>query len=212
MLATVKAAPSADSSDTSLPRRITLLITGWALIAIGISGILHANLGAGPFDVLNTALASRLNIAVGTASWITISGVLVLAMCIGARPGIATFAGAFVIGQGVNTLLPYMPQPSAVLVRSMMLASALLVLCVGISLVLLSNLGGGAIDLLMLALHRRGLPIVAARLAIEVTAASVGYLLGGSAGIGTVIIAFCVGPAIQRSLRWLTPAVAPFVA
>lgn len=200
------------STSASLPRRITLLITGWSLIALAIPAILHSNLGAGPFDVFNTAIASHLDIAVGTASWITVSGVLLLAMCLGARPGVATFAGAFVIGQGVNTLLPYMPQPSAFLLRAVMLAAALVVLCVGISLVVLSNLGGGSIDLLMLALHRRGLPLVAARLAIEVTAGTVGYLLGGSAGIGTFVIAICIGPALQRALRFGAPLVAAFVA
>lgn len=199
------------SSSASFPRRLALLLAGWALISLAISGILRANLGAGPFDVLNTAISTRLDIAVGTASWISTSCVLVLAVLLGAKPGAATFAGMFVIGQGVNSLLLVIPQPVSVVLRAGMLLLAVLLLCLGVTFVVVSELGRGAIDLLMHAVQNRGTSIVTARVVFEVTAALAGVIAGGSAGFATLLIAVCLGPTLHRTMQVVAPRITPLL-
>jgi uncharacterized membrane protein YczE len=193
----------------ALAHRISMLLTGWVLIALSVSTIIRANLGAGPLDVVNTGISKQLHIPVGTAGWVSAAALVLLACILGARPGVATFAGAFIIGVAVNTILPLLPQPASVALRSVMLAAGLVVLCVGCALVMLSDLGSGVVDLLMFALHRRGANLVAARLAIEISATALGFVMGGSVGIATLVIGIGIGPALQRTLRtvsrWLEP-------
>jgi uncharacterized membrane protein YczE len=185
-------------SSRSLTHRLSLLFSGWVFIAAAVSAVLRANLGGGPFDVLNTAIAEQLHIQVGTASWLSTSVVLLAAVLLGARPGVATFAAAFCVGALINALLPVIPTPSALVLRLVMLAVAVAVLYLGIALVVVSGMGAGAIDLLMFALESRGVPLVVARWALEISAALTGLLLGGSAGLATVLIAVTVGPSLQR--------------
>lgn len=191
-------------SSRSLWHRCLLLVAGWLLLAAGIVSVLHANLGAGPFDVLNTALADRLGIQVGTASWISTMVLVTLAALLGARPGPATFASAFAVGSLINVLLTVMPSPDSLTARATQLVAGTGMLYVGVCLIVIAGLGSGVVDLLMFAIHRklhtRGVSLKAARWTIEITAALVGVLLGGSAGIATVLIALTAGPVLVRLL------------
>jgi uncharacterized membrane protein YczE len=194
----------------SLPHKVTLLLTGWVLIAVSVSAVIRAGLGAGPLDLLNTGLAAHLHIQVGTASWITTTVLVGFAFVLGMRPKWTTFAGAFFIGLMINAAIRAIPAPSHIAPQALMLVSALAVLYFGIALVVVADLGAGAIDLVMFALHHKGVSLRAARLTIEAGAAITGVLLGGSAGVATVLIAITVGPALQHLIPRV--AVMPFVA
>jgi uncharacterized membrane protein YczE len=184
--------------DRSFLHRVVLLMTGWVSIAGGVVAVLHAGLGAGPFDVLNVGVAQSLGVQVGTASWVTTGVVLALAALLGARPGPATFAGAFSVGALVNVLLAWVPSPDGAVWRSVLLLGGAAVLYVGVSLVVIAGLGTGAIDLLMFAIGSKGVSLRIARWGIEAAAAGVGVLLGGTAGVATVLIAASIGPALVR--------------
>lgn len=204
------------NSDLAVERpihhRLAMLVSGWGLVALGVSAILRADLGAGPFDVLNTAVAGLLGTAIGTASWVTAGVLLLIAYVLGARPGVATFTGVFAVGFGVNLFMALIPTAESLVVRSALLAVAVCVLCVGITLVVLSGLGSSVIDLLMIAIHRRGATLRTARLGIEVSAVLVGVALGGSVGVATLLIAVGIGPALSHSLRLGSTLLAPATA
>jgi uncharacterized membrane protein YczE len=182
----------------SLKHRLVLLIGGWVCIATGVVSVLHAGFGAGPFDVLNVGVAGQLGVQVGTASWITTAVLIGVAMMLGKRPGPATFLSSFFVGALVNVMLVVVPTPGGLVFRVAMLCGGTAVLFFGVSLVVVAGLGNGAIDMLMFAIGSKGVSLRAARWGIEVGAVCAGVLLGGTAGVATVLIALSAGPVLVR--------------
>jgi uncharacterized membrane protein YczE len=62
--------------------------------------------------------------------------------------------------------------------------------------------GAGPRDSMMLAIKRTtGISIRAARAMIEVTVVTIGWLLGGPVGFGTLAYAILVGPSVQLGFK-----------
>jgi uncharacterized membrane protein YczE len=182
----------------SLHHRVALLVGGWLCIATGVVSILHAGFGAGPFDVLNVGVAGHLGVQVGTASWVTTAVLIVVAMMLGKRPGPATFMSSFFVGGLVNVMLGVVPTPEGLAFRVALLCGGTALLYFGVCLVVVAGLGNGAIDMLMFAIGSKGVSLRAARWGIEAGAVCAGVLLGGTAGVATVLIALSAGPALMR--------------
>ncbi len=133
-------------------------------------------------------------------------GIPVLALWwpLGERPGIGTILNIALIGTATNVALPLLPLPTAPVAQLAMSVGGVLVIGLGSGLYLAADLGPGPRDGLMTGLHRRfGWSIRRARTAIEVTVLVIGFLLGGTIGLGTVLFAFGIGPIIQGFLRVL---------
>lgn len=197
-------------ADRSLLHRVSILATGWAFISLGIVSVLNSKLGAGPFEVLNVGIAERLNIQVGTASWVTTAVLIAVATLLGARPGPATFASSFCVGGLVNILLNLVMIPGNIAARFAMLCFGIAILFAGVCLTVIAGLGFGAVDMLMFALGSKGISLKVARWGIEITVLIAGVILGGTAGIATIMIALSAGPVLVR----LIPRIAnlPLVA
>ncbi len=197
-------------SDRSLGHRLSILLTGWVLVSAGIVSVLRAGLGAGPLDVLNVGVASHLGVQVGTASWVTMGTIIAVAMTLGARPGPATFASTFFVGSLVNVFLDLILTPDSFAARLVLLCMGVTILYLGVCLSVVAGLGYSAVDMLMFALGGKGLSLRVARWGIELCAVIAGVLLGGTAGIATILIALSAGPSLVR----LIPLVArlPLVA
>jgi len=210
MTLTVPCVLDLNPTDRSLLHRLSILSAGWVLISLGVVGVLNSRLGAGPFEVLNVGVAARLGVQVGTASWVTMGVMITAATLLGARPGPATFASSFFVGGLINILLGLVMTPDSLVARSLMLCFGIAILFTGVCLTVIAGLGFGAGDLLMFALGRKGVSLKVARWAIEISALVIGVLLGGSAGVATILIALSAGPVIVR----LIPRVAtlPLVA
>ena len=187
-----------DPLSRSMQHRVILLIGGWMCIATGVVSVLHAGFGAGPFDVLNVGVAGHLGVQVGTASWVTTAGIIIVAMMLGKRPGPATFISPFFVGGLVNVLLGVVPTPVGLAFRLALLCGGTAVLYFGVCLLVVAGLGNGAIDMLMFALGGKGISLRVARWGIEVAAVCSGVLLGGTAGVATILIALSAGPVLVR--------------
>ena len=207
---TVTLVQDINPSDRSLGHRVSILLTGWVLVSLGIVSVLRAGLGAGPLDVLNVGVASRLGVQVGTASWVTMGTIIAVAMILGARPGPATFVSTFFVGSLVNVFLDLILTPDSFAARLVLLCVGVAILYLGVCLSVVAGLGYSAVDMLMFALGGKGLSLRVARWGIELTAVTAGVLLGGTAGIATILIALSAGPSLVR----LIPLVArlPLVA
>jgi uncharacterized membrane protein YczE len=193
----------------SLARLLRCLL-GLVLLGIGIGLTVQAGLGLSPWDVLHQGLSQRLGISIGTAS-IGV-GVLVLLMWIPLRerPGVATVMNVFVIGATVDLTIAAVDQPDPLWARVLYLAVGIWLWGPGSGLYLGVGLGPGPRDGLMTGLSRRGLRVGPVRTGIEVTAMGVGFLLGGTVGIGTLAFALGVGPTVawwlpRLDLRGGTP-------
>jgi uncharacterized membrane protein YczE len=178
------------------------LVGGLCLFAAGIVAMLESDLGLSPWDVLNQGVAERTGLSFGGANIVVALLVLAIAWRLGARIGPGTVANAILIGVFVDLFLRLgaverlSEQPLAV--RVGLLAGGILVIGVGSGFYIGAALGAGPRDSLMLVTSvRTGVRIGAVRAALEVGVTVVGFALGGTVGIGTLVFAFGVGPAVE---------------
>jgi len=175
------------------PRLLAGLVTCGTSVALMVT----ADLGLGPWDVLHQGISRRVGISIGIATILVGATVLMMWFPLKERPGIGTITNVLVIGTTVDVALSLLSTPSALWQRWLMLLVAVPLLSVGVGLYLGAGLGPGPRDGVMTGLARRGLPIGVARTGIEMTALTLGWLLGGTVGLGTIYIAAGIGPMVH---------------
>ncbi len=192
-----------EMSGVSLLRWSRLMI-GLICFGIGIAFLVHAKLGLAPWEVLNEGLSFQTGIRIGTISMLIGVPILLLWIPIQQRPGIGTLLNIVVIGNVTNLVLSSLPMMNEVAARVLLFAAGVLVLALGSALYLSAQLGAGPRDGLMMGLSRRtGWSVRTTRTVIEVAVLVVGWLLGGTVGVGTLAFAFLIGPAVQLMFRVL---------
>ena len=199
--------------------RIAALVFGLFLCAVGVVLFLESELGLPPWDVRHQGLAELLGVGFGVANLIVSAVILALAWLLRAFIGPGTvlnalLIGTFVIGlTAIDWLTALSEEPLGF--RIALLPLALLCFGVGSAFYIAPTLGAGPRDSLMLVTSLRlKLRIGVARTVIEVLALALGFALGGTAGIGTLVFALGIGPAVELSF-WLlerTPLAVPAVA
>jgi len=178
---------------------------GFVLFGFSIDIMVRANLGLGPWDVLHMALTYHLPITLGEAS-IGVAFVVVLLDVILREPlGWGTIANMIFIGVWIDILKPFVPSvPSIFWIQIAYLLLGTIVMGFATAIYIGVDAGAGPRDSLMLALSRLSKTSVRrARTIIEVTAVTVGWLLGGPAWIGTIVSALAIGPAVQLAFKLL---------
>ena len=188
------------------PASLGLLVFGLFVFALGIVLTLRSGMGLGPWDVLHDGLSLRLPITFGQAGIFVGVALLVLNVGLGERPGIGTVANAVMIGLFIDALLFLGIVPNfadqRLLARLAMDVAGVGTIGVGSALYIKAGLGAGPRDGLMLVLSRRSRQRVGlVRTGIELTALLAGWLLGGTAGVGTAIFALGIGPAVEAAFR-----------
>ena len=179
-----------------------MLVVGLWLFGTGEAVLVAARLGVSPWTVLAQGISSRLPISIGLATLLTSVLVLLLWIPLRERPGLGTIANAIVIAVALQAGVLLLPQPGNEVVRLLMVLAGIGLIGVGSGLYLTTNLGPGPRDGWMTGIHvRTGWPITGIRLGIEATVLVIGWLLGGTVGIGTVLFALLVGPAVGYGLR-----------
>jgi len=184
-----------------LPLRLTQLLLGLVLYGVTLALMIRAGLGNAPWDVLHQGLARHLPLSIGDVLIVVSLIVLLLWIPIREVPGLGTICNAFLIGLAADGTLSLVSQPDQWWARVLMMLVGLLGNAAATAYYIGAQLGPGPRDGLMTGLHRRtGLPIGRVRTALEVTVVIVGWLLGGTLGIGTVLYAIGIGPLVQRLL------------
>ena len=201
------------------PQRWVMLLSGFLLWGLGLALFVRANLGLGPWDAFNQGLSFQTGITMGTANVVASVLVLLFWIPLRQRPGIGTIGNALTIGPFMDFFLWLLPHEiESLWLRAAMLAVGMACVGLGSALYLPAGLGAGPRDGLMIGLHNKtGLSLRMSRTLIEASALALGWLMGGTVGIGTLVFAFGIGPVVQTSLaqarRWLPdwrlPAPAP---
>lgn len=187
--------PSADTR-----RRLPRLVVGLVLFGIGIALMVRADLGLSPWDVLHQGVAGRTSLTIGMVSVLTSFVVLLLWIPLREHPGIGTVLNALVIGPVVDLTLWLVPPVDPIAVRWGLMLAGPLVVAVGSGFYIGAGLGPGPRDGVMTGLARRGLPVGTVRGGIEVTVVLLGWLLGGTVGLGTVVFTIGIGPLVHLLL------------
>ncbi len=190
------------------------LLVGLVLFGLALALLVQAHLGLDPWTVLTQGLAERLSLSLGTVTVLLSLAVLALWVPLRQRPGLGTVANAFVVGPVLDLGIALIPQPDSLVVRVLFVVLSLVTIAVGTGLYVGVGWGPGPRDGLMTGLAALGLPVYAARMLIEGTVLLVGWLLGGSVGVATVVFALAVGPLVGRAMPRLVlpPSSGPAVS
>lgn len=182
------------------------LLVGLTGYGVSMAMMVRAGLGLDPWDVFHQGLALRTGMTIGMASAVVGVAVLLAWIPLRNRPGIGTVANVVVIAVTVDVALWLMPTPTSLPVRIALMLAAVVLNAVSTVLYIGAGLGPGPRDGLMTGLVvRAGRSVRLVRTTIEVSVLTVGWLLGGTVGVGTVVYAFGIGPLVQLFVR-LTPA------
>jgi uncharacterized membrane protein YczE len=176
------------------PQRLARLYAGLILYGVSDGMLLLAGLGVDPWDVLQQGLSRRLGLGVGTWAIIVGASVLLLWIPLRQRPRFGTASNVIVVGAVIDLVLALTPVPHGLGLRSVVLLAGVLLNGVATGAYIGAGLGPGPRDGLMTGLAARGFSIRVVRTCIELTVLLIGWLLGGSVGIGTVIYALGIGP------------------
>ncbi|MDT0343764.1 membrane protein YczE [Streptomyces litchfieldiae] len=185
-----------------LPRRLVQLYAGLLLYGASAALLVRAGLGLDPWDVFHQGIAEHVGLSIGMVVNITGALVLLLWIPLRERPGLGTLSNVALVGLSMDATLALVPRVGAPLAQIPLLLGAVVLNGVATGLYISARFGAGPRDGLMTALHRvtgRSLRLV--RTGIEVTVLTVGVLLGGAAGVGTVVYALAIGPLAQFFLR-----------
>jgi uncharacterized membrane protein YczE len=183
--------------DRLAPRRLLQLVAGLVLYGISDAMILGAQLGADPWDVFHQGLSRRTGLAVGTCVVIVSVPVLLLWFPLRQRPGLGTICNVLVIGPVINLALPLMPRSPGLAAGVAILVGGVVLNGIATGAYIGAGLGPGPRDGLMTGYAARGHSIRVVRSGLEVTVLAVGFLLGGTVGIGTLVYALGIA-------RWPT--------
>ncbi|MFC4085349.1 membrane protein YczE [Amycolatopsis samaneae] len=193
-------------------RRGAQLLAGVALYGASMAMMTRAHLGLAPWDVLSDGLNKLTGLSFGTLTALVSVVVLALWIPLRQRPGIGTVANIVVISIVVDLVRAVLPDQHALGWQITLLASGIVLNGVATAVYVGTRLGPGPRDGLMTGLAARtGWSVRLVRTGIEVTVLATGWLLGGSAWIGTVCYALAIGPLTQALLplvTWRTPAAA----
>ena len=186
-------------------RRLTQLLVGLTIYGTSMAMQLRATLGVAPWDVFHQGLSRHLPLSFGLVTALTGAVVLLLWLPLRQRPGLGTVANVVVIAVSVDAALALISVPSSLPARVALLAGGILLNGIASAAYVGARLGPGPRDGLMTGLAARtGWSIRLVRTGIELTVLAVGWLLGGTVGLGTVAYALAIGPLTQAFLPWFT--------
>jgi uncharacterized membrane protein YczE len=183
-----------------LARRVGRCLAGVVLFGVGIALTVQADLGLAPWDVLHQGLSERTGIPMGTVAIGVGLLVLLLWIPLRQRVGVGTLLNVLVVGLVLDAMLVVLPEPGQLVTRWAFLLGGLVLVATATGLYIGSGLGPGPRDGLMVGLKERGVKVHLARTAIEVGALALGWVLGGTVGLGTVVSALLIGPMVHVAL------------
>ena len=194
------------SSDKPLnlkPKFLTsfYLCVGLIFFGLGEGLLIVSSSGASPWSVLAQGLFLNIGFSVGLITIFISIAVLLLWFPLKQKPGVGTILNALIIGLMIDACIRYVPTPENYFNQVLLGAIAVFTVGLGGGIYLVANLGPGPRDGLMIGLQKKtNLPIASVRAVLEITVMSIGWYLGGTVGVGTLLFAFGIGPCIALSL------------
>lgn len=200
---------AATSRWRARPLTYLVLLLGLTLFGIGEGLLYVTRTGNSPWVVLSEGLMLRTGVALGLVNFAVSVAVLLLWLPLRERPGIGTIANIVVISAVLEWFVTVVPPVQGLALQLTLDVVAVLLVGLASALYITTKLGPGPRDGLMTAIHHRtGVRVSRVRLALEATVLTAGWLLGGTAGIGTLLFAGFIGRAIALWLGVLARATA----
>ena len=193
--------------------RVVILMIGLTIAHLGVTLFILADLGSDPFNVLVQGLFRTIS---GAIDWsfithgrvhIVICFIIILALLVVDKTYIkigtilCMIFGGPIIDMFTIVLAPIFAISDSLIFKIVMLALGCVILAYGMTIVIKSDAGTGPNDLVGVVISdKTKVKFSIIRIIVDVSFVVVGFLLGGSLGIGTIICAFCVGPVAGHFL------------
>ena len=194
------------SSERSLNLRPKIstfffLCLGLTLFGLGEGLLLVSLTGASPWTVFAEGISLNVDFSIGTVTLFVSLAVLFFWIFLDQKPGIGTLLNALIVAVMIDVSIAFIPTPENYISQLLLAIFAVFIVGLGSGFYLVANLGPGPRDGLMTGIQRKtNFPIAAVRAFLEITVVSIGWYLGGTVGIGTLLFAFGVGPAVALGL------------
>ncbi len=177
------------------------LCFGLSLFGLGEGLLIVSFTGASPWSVLAQGISLNVNLSIGTITLLISIAVLILWIPLGQKPGMGTIFNALIIAIMIDLCIKYVPTPSNYIHQLLLAVISVIMVGIGGGIYLVSNLGAGPRDGLMIGLQKlTNLPIAVVRGTLEISVVSIGWYLGGTVGVGTLLFAFGIGPCVALGL------------
>ena len=177
------------------------LCFGLSLFGLGEGLLIVSFTGASPWSVLAQGISLNVNLSIGTITLLISIAVLILWIPLGQKPGMGPIFNALIIAIMIDLCIKYVPTPSNYIHQLLLAVISVIMVGIGGGIYLVSNLGAGPRDGLMIGLQKlTNFPIAVVRGTLEISVVSIGWYLGGTVGIGTLLFAFGIGPCVALGL------------
>ena len=177
------------------------LCFGLILFGLGEGLLIVSFTGASPWSVLAQGISKNIDFSIGSITLFLSFAVLIFWIFLNQKPGIGTILNALIVALMIDVCIKFVPTPESYLPQLLMAIIAVFTVGLGGGIYLVANLGPGPRDGLMIGLQKKtNLPIAIVRASLEISVVSIGWYLGGIVGLGTLLFAFGIGPAVALGL------------
>ena len=194
---------SSDKSFNFRPKFSTsfFLIFGLIIFGFGEGLLILSTTGNSPWSVLAEGISKNSKLSIGAATFLVSVSVLFLWIFLRQKPGLGTIFNIIIISGMIDVTLYFFDPPSSNILKYLLALFSVMLVGIGSGIYLVANLGPGPRDGLMTGLTKiTNLPIALVRACLEISVVIVGWYLGGTVGVGTLIFAFGIGPCVAFGL------------
>jgi uncharacterized membrane protein YczE len=182
-------------------KRISILFSGLLVFGLGDSLLIKSELGNAPWSVLAQGISKQLEISIGLSTLLVSALVLALWLPLKERPGFGTVSNILIVAGAIDLGMHIFPAQDFLPLRISYVLIGIVMVGIGTAVYLSCGLGPGPRDGWMTALHvRTGVRVGRVRLGIELCVLALGWLLGGTLGVGTALFALLIGHSVAISL------------
>ncbi len=177
------------------------LCFGLMLFGLGEGLLIVSFTGASPWSVLAQGISLNVNLSIGTITLLISIAVLILWIPLRQKPGMGTIFNALIIALMIDLCIKFVPTPTDYINQLILAVISVITVGIGGGIYLVSNLGPGPRDGLMIGLQKvTNFPIAGVRAFLEISVVTIGWYLGGTVGVGTLLFAFGIGPCVALGL------------
>jgi len=194
---------SAEDPMTTKPKMstLTILILGEWIFGTGDAILIAADIGNTPWTVLAEGIAVNIDWSIGQATFLVSVAVLFLWIPLKEKPGIGTILNAIIIAGAIEVMVPLLPTPESFALALLQVSLGIILIGIGSGMYLTANLGPGPRDGWMTGIQRvSGVPIGRVRISLEIGVLILGWYLGGTFWVGTILFAITIGPVVAICL------------
>lgn len=193
---------SANSHWKPTPLSLIVLVISLIFCGLGEAMIVKSELGAAPWTVLGLGVDNFTPFGLGATIFMISFFVLILWMPLRLKLGLGTVLNAIIIAGSLGVFMPTLPDTDNLLFQILYLLGGVVILGIATCFYLSCQMGGGPRDGLLVGIWQKvGKPIGIVRSAVEISVCAVGFLLGGTVGIGTIVFALGVGQVMQATFK-----------